>query len=498
MRITIAACATAALVVACSAPAAEEPTTLATTPLGTTTTSELEPDGPAWAMPGLEFLDALGTAIETGDVEAALAFYHPDARLVVGDGGGAAIGWRQIGDVIEQQASKPHQDDVVLIGDGLAAVLSAGTGECVDGSCPGPGLDVFWIWDGAIGVQLHSSGAPLASDDPLVDLYLGSAAAYSAHDLDGMRAFYSDAVFAPPFPTEEYETLFAAFPELKATPLTFSDLGLDGADRPVLFDLGTAGAGSSRSRVGVGVYDVTFAPGVNTVAGTLWRLWDGRIVEAATVFDPNGWERMLELAGLEPPPVWFTTIETPEPRVVERTHVVDVGDGTAIELFDATDAVAGLVEWSLDRFMAAGLDPPHVDAVYLETQRSCLQESAWTYLGSDSAIIRLCLDAADLGDGDTVTLAGEFTMLHELAHVWTAEYTSQSEKAAFMSLRGLATWNDASAAWSDRGNEQASETIAWGLAEEPIELVRIGSPGCTELELAFRALTAVEPLHGCR
>jgi hypothetical protein len=96
-----------------------------------------------------------------------------------------------------------------------------------------------------------------------------------------------------------------------------------------------------------------------------------------------------------------------------------------------------------------------------------------------------------------MSLAGEFTMLHELAHVWTAEYTTPEQRAAFASLRGLATWNDASAAWSDRGNEQASEVIAWGLAEQPVSLVRIGSPSCAELEVAFHALTGAEPLHGC-
>jgi hypothetical protein len=344
---------------------------------------------------------------------------------------------------------------------------------------------------------LHSNDAELGADDPLRELYVGSAEAYSAHDIDGMRSFYSDAVFAPPFPTEEYETLFDAFPDLQATPLTLSDLDIGSEDLPALFDLGSAGATSNRSRTAVGVYEVTFAPGVSSVAASLWRLWDGRIVEAATMFDADGWDRMLELAGLEPPPSWFTSIETPEPRVVERTHVVEVGDGTTVDLFDATDAVAELVEWALARFGAAGLDPPHVDGVYVETERSCLEESAWTHLSSEAAIIRLCLDPSDLGDGGAVSLAGEFTMLHELAHVWTAEYLSQEEKAAFVAERGLATWNDASAVWSDRANEHASEIMAWGLSERSIELVRLGSPGCAELTEAFWSLTGAEPLHGC-
>lgn len=503
----VAVCVVVTLVTACSAPdsdnaiadsTVEPETTMATRTTEPTTepTTDPGPTGPEWAMPGLAFLNELGSAIEAGDVEEALAFYHPDARLFAADAGGTAIGWRQIGDVIERRTPHLRRHEIVLIGGGLGAVLSA-VDECGDGDCPGPAIDVFWIWDGAIGVQLHSSDAPPPPGDSLLDLYFGSAAAYTAHDVDGLRSFYSDAVFAPPFPAEEYETLFDGFPELAATPLTFADLGLGDVDGPAVFDLGTTGASSNRSTAGIGVYEVTFDSGVTVLAATLWRLWDGRIVEAATVFDANGWDRMLELAGLEPPPSWFTDIETPEPRVVERTHVVDVGDGTVVELFDATDEVAGLVEWTLGRFKAAGLRLPHVDAVYLETQRSCLQESAWTHLGSGSAIIRFCLDPADIGDEGSAGLAGRFTMLHELAHVWTAEHLSQEEMDSFTSFRGLGTWNDASAAWSDRANEQASDIMAWGLAEEPIDLVRLGTPGCPELELAFRVLTGARPLHGC-
>jgi hypothetical protein len=499
MNRTIAVCAILTLVAACSTPASERPaeTTIATAPTTTEPPLAPEPEGPEWAMPGLEFIAALGSAIQEGDAEAALAYYHPDARLFAADAGGAATGWRQISEVLEQETPRPDGIEVVLIGDGLAAVLYGGADDCDDAACPGPGMDVFWIWDGAIGVHLHSSEVELSADDPLLDLYVGSAEAYSAHDIDGMRSFYSDAVFAPPFPTGEYETLFTAFPDLAAAPLTLSDLGVGGVDRPALFDLGSADAQSNRSRVGVGVYEVTFAPKVTTIAASLWRLWDGRIVEAATMFDPSGWDRMLDFVGLEPPPSWFTSIETPEPRIAERTHVVDVGDGTTIELFDATDQVAELVEWSLGRFRAAGLAPPHVDAVYLETERTCLQESAWTHLDSDSAIIRFCLDADDLGDGDSVSLAAEFTMLHELAHVWTAEYLSDEEMEAFTSERGLATWNDTSAGWSDRGNEHASEIMAWGLARDAIDLVRLGSPDCVELTESFRSLTGAEPLHGC-
>lgn len=448
-------------------------------------------------MPGLTFLETLGTAIRSGDTEAALAFYHPDARMYAADTGLAATGWRQIAELIERQPSAADGRDLVLIGYGLSAVVGSSGDGCAESECPRAWMDVFGIYDGAIGFQLHSSDSAVPTDDPLYALYNGSAEAYSAHDLDALQTFYSDAVFAPPFPTEEYEVLFATFPDLTADPLSLSDLGLGDGDRPALFDFGTVGAPSDRSRTAAGVYQVTFAPGVSAVSASVWRLWDGQIVEAATMFETNGWDRMLESANLDLPMAWFMSIETPAPRHIERTHVIEVGDGTTVELFDGNDQVAELIEWSLERFRIAGIDPPHVDAVYLETERSCLEESAWTHLSTDSAIIRLCLDADDLGNGDRGGLAGEFTMLHELAHVWTAEYLSQDEKEAFSAERGLAAWNAGSSTWSDRGNEHASEIMAWGLAERPVELVRLGSPDCRSLTGAFFSLTGVQPLRDC-
>jgi hypothetical protein len=49
--------------------------------------------------------------------------------------------------------------------------------------------------------------------------------------------------------------------------------------------------------------------------------------------------------------------------------------------------------------------------------------------------------------------------------------------------------------WADRGVEYAADVIAWGLIEEPIDMVRIGRPSCDELSAAFRLLTMVEPLR---
>ncbi len=467
--------------------------TEATPPTATATGPSTSLAGPDWATPGLEFLEALDRATVAGDDEKMLAFYHADARLVVPETGVVATGWRQISAAIDDLPTA--EPDMTLIGYAFAATLSVGGFDCGLEGCTEPWVDLYQIYDGAIGLQVR--GAGVSATDPLRTFYVDSAATYSAHDIDGLRRFHSEAVFAPPFPAEYYQAMFDAFPALAAEPMTLADLGLGSSEAPALFDLGETGASSTHSRAALGVYRMTFSPEIETVAATVWRLWDTKIVESTTVFDPNGWDRLFDELGAEPPDAWYTDIAVPEPRSVERTHVVELDDGAVVELFDASDRVADLVEWSIGRFELAGLPPPHAGAIYMETARSCLEESGWTSVGDSGSIIRICLSEDELGAGEDLGLAGQVTMLHELAHVWTAEYLAADVVSAFMAARGLVTWNDASAPWSERGNEHASEIMAWGLAEEAIDLVRLGESDCRVLRASFTLLTGAEPLHGC-
>lgn len=461
-------------------------------------TSTTSAAGPEWMLPGLRFLEGLGEALQQPDLDSLLSYYHPDAQLVVGTVGSTASGWRQIGNVIADlpAAAVVRPASTVLLSDWGALVLSGGQSGCGQDVCPEAWADIFEISEGAIAVQMHATPVIATSDDQLVDLYVGSAEAYTAHDVDALLGYYSRAAFAPPLPREGLESLFAEFPDVTAHPVTLADLGLADSQSPALFDLGMLGD-STRSRSAIALYRVRLTPEIVVTSAMLWDLWDGEILREATLFDPEGLADLVELAGGESiPEVWYSTIVVPSARSLERSHVVEV-EGSAVELYNGTDTVAELLQWSMGRFEDAGLPPPQVAAIYVQTATSCLEGSAWSHTGGESAHIRLCLEEDELAeDGDLSTL-GKVTMLHELGHVWAAENMSDEDRQDFVSERGLSAWNDQTVAWELRGSEHAAEILAWGLAEQAYELVRLGESDCPQLVAAFRSLTGVDPLHDC-
>ena len=55
-----------------------------------------------------------------------------------------------------------------------------------------------------------------------------------------------------------------------------------------------------------------------------------------------------------------------------------------------------------------------------------------------------------------------------MAHAWTEANIDSAILERFMDIRGIATWNDQSFDWKERGTEQAAEIITWGLGEGEI------------------------------
>ncbi len=102
-----------------------------------------------------------------------------------------------------------------------------------------------------------------------------------------------------------------------------------------------------------------------------------------------------------------------------------------------------------------------------------------------------------MGSDGSFSRLGEVTVLHELAHVWRAEYLTEQHKQVFLDARGLSAWWDPSVPWAAQGTEHSAEIIAWGLAEESYPLVRVPDAECETLIEAFRLLAGAEPMHGC-
>lgn len=181
----------------------------------------------------------------------------------------------------------------------------------------------------------------------------------------------------------------------------------------------------------------------------------------------------------------------------ELTDPVVVGDAT-ITIYQGTPALNRLVAWGLGRFEAAGLAPPTIASVtFTLFSNDCEDVRALYRAAPEGATLIFCF-----GEGlacqddacDDFTPAGRSEMLHELAHAWMHTSLDDSIERRFLDHVGLATWNDPTTAWERRGVEHAAETIAWGLMDCDVRMLRIGNPGPEDLATGFRILTDIDPL----
>lgn len=58
----------------------------------------------------------------------------------------------------------------------------------------------------------------------------------------------------------------------------------------------------------------------------------------------------------------------------------------------------------------------------------------------ESAEIRICLDGSQMGSDGSFSRTREVTVLHELAHVRSAEYLTEQHKQVFLDARGPSAW----------------------------------------------------------
>lgn len=66
-----------------------------------------------------------------------------------------------------------------------------------------------------------------------------------------------------------------------------------------------------------------------------------------------------------------------------------------------------------------------------------------------------------------------------------------AERSDYVERRGLESWNDPETAWGDRGSEDAADTLAWGLIEDPIVDMLPDGP-LAQRNNAFRMLTGID------
>lgn len=60
----------------------------------------------------------------------------------------------------------------------------------------------------------------------------------------------------------------------------------------------------------------------------------------------------------------------------------------------------------------------------------------------------------------------EFVILHELAHAWDFNNSTEEARSGFLEATGLTHWSGEDVPWLDRGAERAANVVAMTLASE--------------------------------
>lgn len=197
---------------------------------------------------------------------------------------------------------------------------------------------------------------------------------------------------------------------------------------------------------------------------------------------------------------WWTAVTAPDPRDELTTGSIAAG-GRTVEIHNGTAILEDFVVWGFGRFAAAGLAPPDVDSVTFQPTRRCAGLAGRVIdveAGRDlyACVYEFEVCARTTGCAD-IRPEVRFGLLHELAHAWLQGHTSEETRTALLQQSGRSRWNDLDDPWAERGAEYAAEVIAWGLMDEPLPLIRIGSPSCTEITDAFTSLTGTAPIPTC-
>lgn len=175
---------------------------------------------------------------------------------------------------------------------------------------------------------------------------------------------------------------------------------------------------------------------------------------------------------------------------------------SATTIANATPDLIELTHWAFSRFDQAGLERPTVARIDFDPEvPQCVPgATAWALIRETGNQVLVCLRSEQMCEtvnGHVFTNAGKLCLLHELAHIWLEERVRDDVKQSFMDSRGLGAWGDPSLRWHERGAEVAAETLAWGLMDIELAMVRIDRPPCSQLTEGFELLTGVSPLIEC-
>ena len=155
-----------------------------------------------------------------------------------------------------------------------------------------------------------------------------------------------------------------------------------------------------------------------------------------------------------------------------------------LEIHGANAAEERAIDWSIRRYREAGLEGMPDLQVYLHRSHEDCNGGIGYYLAGR---IDLCTKAS------SEPYQRKFA-LHEMAHGWIETNVDGAILDRFMQVRGIATWNDRSFDWKQRGTEQAAEIVTWGLGEGEIAPLLPQALDAPALARLYELLTGREPI----
>lgn len=137
-------------------------------------------------------------------------------------------------------------------------------------------------------------------------------------------------------------------------------------------------------------------------------------------------------------------LANPTPAAVAR-EVTQVVGGTHSQRESAF--------WAIAQFEKAGLTVPSIAIRFHQDSESC---------NSHRGIFSSGLQRVD------VCVEEPSVILHEIAHAWNHTNLTDAKRSEYVSVGGFGSWDDPETPWYDRGSEDAADTIAWALLDDPI------------------------------
>jgi hypothetical protein len=155
------------------------------------------------------------------------------------------------------------------------------------------------------------------------------------------------------------------------------------------------------------------------------------------------------------------------------------GQGSSITVVGGTAEQRAMTVWAAERFEAVGLSLPTLEVRFHVGRGACGGHLGY-YL---DGVVDVCREHTNLW--------ASRELLHEMAHGWLDVNLSPVDRARFLRLRQLNTWNDPGAAWDERGFEHGAEIMAWAIGDQAGGIYTPSIPDNDALQLvaAYRMLT---------